>query len=350
MVEAIVSDLAEQMYFAKFHRLPEKKYFSVVTTENGGSVDEPVYQLRIRLDSKIKELTTELKIDGPIWSPTVYRSVADGLAKALELTANASAKTDDTTLLSKLLDATPETIELQNQDLSDALQGDFSNPELHEKAALLLGAFVMREHSGYFFEIRSPLSRLTAHLTMAQFLRGSEPFNINGRMAETLMLTAAGDEAQALEQMRSMDTNDAPVAAMVRGLRARNTGDYRELAAVADRSPFGTIQWFYAMVDSLGTPLAWSKLSEEQEKSVDFVRIANDMGYSVEIGHELLEVSVPLEMKETKSIYELAHIGKALPSDVSKVLNEFPEHCLVAGANGNVQVHVIGWGQWAMFL
>jgi hypothetical protein len=53
-VEAIVSDLAEQMYFAKFHQLPDKKHFSVVARENGGSVDEPAYSLEIWLDPQNK--------------------------------------------------------------------------------------------------------------------------------------------------------------------------------------------------------------------------------------------------------------------------------------------------------
>jgi tetratricopeptide (TPR) repeat protein len=234
--------------------------------------------------------------------------------------------------------------------VSESLQNDFANPELHEKAALLMGAFVIREHSGYFFEIRSPLSRITAHLAMAQFLRGTDPFSINGRMAEAMMLMAVNDQAAALEQLRGMDTNDASVNAMARGLRARITADYRELSAATDRSAFENIQWFHAMADSMGTTLAWPKLSDEQRQSIDFVRIANDMGYSVQIGHELLEVSVPLEMKEIKSVYELAHSGKTLPSNVSTVLNDLPEHCFQAGANGKIQVRVIGWGQWAMFL
>ena len=349
VVGAIVSDLAEQMYFAKFHCLPNQKEFLVVATESGGSVDEPVYNLQVQLGSKISEVRMDVKIDGPIWSAEVYRPLAEKLAQAMKLDAGTSAKTDDTSLLAKLIDSSPETIERQNEELSEALQNDFTNPELHEKAALLLGMFVLREHSGHFFDIRSPLSRITAHLAMAQFLRGSDPFSINGQMANTLMLTAVGDQAAALEQLRGMNTNDAPVAAMVRGLHARNTGDYRELAAATDRSPFESIQCFYAMADSLGSTLAWPKLTDEQKKAIDYVRIANDLGYSVEIGHELLDVSGPLEISEIKSVYELWHPGGSMPTEVGKALNELPEHCFQTSAGGKVSVRVIGWGQWAMF-
>ena len=349
VVDAIVSDLAEQMYFAKFHRLPESKGFSVIATENGGSIDEPTYTLQIRLGSKMKELQMDLPVKGPIWSAEVYRPVAERLAQEMQLDAGASAKNDDITLIGKLTDGSPETIEQQNEELSEALTGDFTNPELHEKAALLLGAFALREHSGDFFEIRSPLSRITAHLVMAQFFRGSDPFNINGQMANAFMLTAVGNQAAALEQLRAVDTNDAPVAAMVRALNARNTLDYRELAAVADRTPFENIQWFYAMSTSLGTPLAWPKLTAEQKRAVDYVRLANDLGYSVEIGHELLDVSIPLEMNEIKSVYELAHPGQSLPQKIGAVLNQMPEHCFQIDPRGKASVRVIGWGQWSMF-
>jgi tetratricopeptide (TPR) repeat protein len=267
----------------------------------------------------------------------------------LEVNAGTSDQTEDTSLISKLLDGTPETIEQQNQEISQALESDFTNPQLHEKAALLLGAFTLREHSGNFYEIRSPLSRITAHLAMAQFLGGTNAFGINGQMAEALMLTMVGDQAPALEQLSNMNTNDAPVAAMVRALRARNTGDYRPLGEATDRTPFESVQWFFTMADFAGTPAAWPKLSDEQKHTVDFVRIANEVGYSVEIGHDLLDVSVPLEMQEIKSIYELSHPGQSIPSDIATVLNVFPEDCFSAEDGGRVRVDVIGWGQWAMF-
>lgn len=348
VVDAIVSDLAEQMYFAKFHTLPDKKHFEVSAVEKGGTKDKPVFDLQVRIDSKIKDLRMDLKVDGPIWSPDVYRPVADELGRSIGLTAGASDKAASTAMLWKLLDSKPETIEEQNEEVSEALESDFSNPGLHEQAALLLGAFALREHSGYFFEIRSPLSRITAHLAMARFLRGTDAFSVNGQMAEALMLTLVGNRAPALERLRSMDTNDVGVVGMVNALRARNSGDYRPLTEVTNCSPMEKIEWFSAMADYAGTPLAWPKLTDEQKQTIDFVRIANDTHYSVEIGHQLLRVSIPLEMNEVKSIYEESHPHQTLPSNIGKVLNYLPEHCFSA-ESGKVHVHVIGWGQWAMF-
>ena len=175
IVDAIVSDLAEETYYAAHHELPDKKYFSVKVAEKPGSpVDAPVYELKIRLEPKQSDLKLELNVNGRIWSAEVYENVAAKLGEAVGLKAEESEGAVDAKFLEKLTQAVPETIEEQNQELSTALETDFKNPELHEKAAMLLGAFLLRERSGYFWEIRSPLSRMTAHLAMARFLGENE--------------------------------------------------------------------------------------------------------------------------------------------------------------------------------
>jgi tetratricopeptide (TPR) repeat protein len=348
VVHAIVSDLAEQIYFARFHRLPIQKRSSVVVTETGGTKDAPVYALQIRLDPKM-DVRLELKMDGPIWSSEVYRSTAQRLAEAVRLRASVPRQTEDTTLLTKLLDAKPETIEQQNQAVSKALETDFSNAQLHENAALLLGAFVIRDHSGNFFEIRSPLSRLTAHLVMAQFLRGTNALGTDGEIAEAMMLTMVNNQAAALGRLSNVNTNSVGVAAMVRGLRARNTGDYRPLAAETNRSPFESIQWFYAEADRIDVMLAWLKLSDEQRQKIDYVRIANDLGPTVEVGNELDQKAIPLELEEIENIYLLVHSGQTMPPNIGTALNVLPGHCFETDAGGKIRVQVIDWGQWSMF-
>lgn len=350
IVRAIVSDVAEQMYYAAKHQLPDEKSFSVIATEKpGSSLDEPAYALQIHLDPKQPELKCDVTINGPIWSPQVYKGVAEQLAKAVGLSPGNLAPIGDTELLAKLKDDTPEIIEKENQRLSKELESDFTDPELHEQAAVLLGAFMLRDHSGNFFEIRSPLCRLTAHLTMAQFLRGPRPAGINGRMADAMMLTLVNDEAQAMGQLKGIGTNDAAVLPWVRALQARNTGDYRALDKLDGLSRIEAVEWFCARANYLSTELAWPKLSEEQKQTIDFVRVANDMGFSVEIGHELLAESIPLELQEIQSVYTLSHGKELTKENLVQALNEMPDGCF-SRSGGAVHVHVIGWGQWADFL
>ena len=306
----------------------EQKYFSVTATERLCSPpDAPVYELQINLDQKHTGLKLDVNVNGPIWFPGVYHEVAAALAQAAGLNAGVASKTGDTALLAKLLNGTPETIEQENQVLSGALEKDFTSPELHEQAALLLGAFLLRDHSGHFFEIRSPLSRMTAHLAMARFLSRTNSCGVNGQMAEAMLLTLIGDEAPALERLNAIGTNNAAVIPMVRALRTRNTGDYRPLGEADGLSRIECVEWFSALSDYVAAPVAWSKLSDTQQQTVDFVRVANQEGYSVEIGHQLLRVSVPLELQEIESVYEASHHEKLSRGGLVKALNEMPECC-----------------------
>jgi hypothetical protein len=159
IVEAIATDLAEQIYYAANHRLPEKKYFSVTATKKAGSPpDAPVYGLEIKLDKQHAVLKLDANIDGPIWSPVLYGDLAAALAQSAGLSAALANQESGTEILPDLFGGTAEAIEHENRTLSDDLEKYFANPQLHEQAALLLGTFLLREHSGRFFEIRSPLS------------------------------------------------------------------------------------------------------------------------------------------------------------------------------------------------
>ena len=351
IVETIVSDLAEQMFYAKFHRLPDQKYFSVTATEKPGSPsDTPVYELQVRLDPKQSDVKSEVTIKGPIWSPEVYQTTAGELARTIGLRAGSPAGSGDTLLLSKLTDGTAETIEGENEKISRVLEEDFTNPTLHEQAAALLGAFLLRDHSGLFFEIRSPLCRMTAHLAMARFLNGTRAYSVNGQMAEAMLLTLAGDEAAALEQLNAIGTNAAAAAPMIRALRTRDTGDYRSLGEASDLSPIESVEWFSALSDYVAASVAWPKLNDVQQRTIDFVRVANQESYSVEMGHQLLAVSLPLELREIADVFELSHHKKLSRDGLVKALNELPERCFTTGSDGAVQVRIIGWGQWAEFL
>jgi hypothetical protein len=348
IVRAIVSDLAEQMYYAANHRLPEQKLFSVTATEkSGSSLDEPVYELQINFGAK--QVKCDVAINGPIWSPEVYRNVATEMARTMALNPGQLQRKTDVSLQTRLTDGKPETLEQENQRVSASLQKNFNDPELHEQAALLLGAFMMRDHSGRFFDLRSPLSRLTAHLAMSDFLRGSGSAGVNGQMADAIMLTLAGCEALALERLDGIDTNNAAALPMIRALQARCTGDYRPLDKLERLSPIESIARFYAWADYVSTPLAWEKLNDEQKEAIDYVRAANELDYSVQIGHQLLAVSIPLEMQEIEAVYSLSHREKLTAKTLVTALNELPEGCFTS-VDGQARVRVIGWGQWANFL
>ncbi len=345
IVKNIVADLAEQIYYAKFHRLPAASQFEVSATETLDSAfAAPTYELQINLDDKLRGLKIKLKVNGPLWSPEVYDGVAKTLASAVGLATGAMDSSGDTALLHKLADGTAVALEKENQRLSSELENNFVNPALHEQAAVLLGAFTLREHSGDFYEIRSPLCRITAHLAMARYLGGGNLSTINGSMAEAMLLTLMNNQAAALVKLNDFKTNDVVVAGWVRALHARNTGDYRPLDKLGGLSGVECAEWFYALDRSANTDIAWSKLSDVQKQIPDFVRIANDGGYSVGAGHELLAVSLPLEFEEIDSVYQLSRQKKMKKVDLVPALNQMPDRCFSLGADGQMGAHIIGWG------
>src|SRR5207245_2051096 len=175
------------------------------------------------------------------------------------------------------------------------------------KAALLLGAFALREWSGEFYDVRLPLCRMTAHLAFARALTDKPSSDINARLADAMLETLMNNQVSALEKVTRLESSDAPSAAWARVLKARNTGDYRRLAELKSPTQLERIALFDAFGRSVNVNLAWSRLDEQWIRQVpDFCRIANTIGCSVETGHGSLELSVPLELQEVRAIYEMA--------------------------------------------
>ena len=347
IVQAIATDLAEQLYFAARHRAPTASDLAVESAVEG-TPEAQEFELRLNLEGK--NLVYKIAATGPIFSPGIYAGFGASLADALGLHPRGDASDPgDTSLLQDLLDGTALTIERANQAVSGNLEQHFTDPRLHEEAALVLGAFLLRDHSGKFFDIRSPLSRLTAHLAVARFLESSQILGLNGQVAEAILLTLIGNQTQALEKIQTIDPADASVARMIRALQAINTGDYRALDKVRDRSPVESLAWFTAMADYANCTTAWQRLKKEQKVTVDFVRATDAESYSVEIGHQLLRAALPLEIQEEERVYELYFGRKLVKRELLRALNQVPERCFSIDDTGEAHVRVIGWGQWANF-
>ena len=344
IVENIAADLSEMIYFAKHRRLPPASDFSVSAA---GAAGAPTYRVRIVLDAKTPPLESKLAITGPIWSAGVYQSLVADLAQAVALERPAGAKKEnDATLLLALAKPTAEGIEEEDANLSAALEENFTDALLHEKAGLLLAAFTLREHSGDFFDIRWPLGRITAHLAFARFLSSEQ--TVNGQVADAALETLVNNQASALQMLGAIHSPEPAVANWLRALQARNTGDYRPLAATNGLTLLERIEWFRAMAYSVSPEMAWAKLGEKEPiESADFCRIANQENFGVGLGHVLLQLSVRLEMAETGKIYELAHQKSLDGKDAVKALNELPSRCF--SGEGQPRVQVIGWGNWAAF-
>ncbi len=352
IVETLVGDLAKQIFYAKRHQLPDPKYFSVHALEKPQSpFGAPAYELEIVLESNHPEQKIELNVNGPIWAPELYQNIAAALAKDVGLDAvpPSPAQADDD-LLRKLTDGSAQTIENEDHKISKTLEKDYAKPELHEQAALLLGAFALREHSGNFYDIRPALCQITAHLTVASWLGSNQTRGINGQMAEAVLFALMNNQATALDKLGQINQQSEAVAAWTRALRAWLTGDYRPLTDWDHDTMIERIAWFHAFTQRASADKAWAKAAGERENIPDFSRIAEAEAYSVETAHDLLRISQPLEIKEITAAYEAYHGEPLRQQDLVAALNQLPGHGFAREEEGNIRVEVIGWGQWAMFL
>jgi hypothetical protein len=350
IVQTIITDLAEMSVFAKQKSVPQPGELLVVVQEKSDSeIDSPTYSILITLDKSKPAIKCDLTVNGPIWSPGIYtnlvRKIFDTIGTPTDVVA---AGPQDTSLISNLTELTARNLQEQNLALSHCLEDNFCNPLLHEKAALLLGAFMLRDSSGGFFDLRSPLCRLTAHLALASQFSGQSGTGLNGRLANAILLTLINNQKTALENLAGIDAVDPLVQPWLRALRSRNTCDYRALASVARPSLLEKIELFRASCASIDIDIAWGKLSDKEKETVpDYCRVANANSYSVETGHELQAVSLALEIAELDQVYSLDHGTKLKKDKLTEALNTPPERCF--SASGSNRIRVIGWGQWACF-
>jgi hypothetical protein len=65
VVENIVTDIAEMIYFARNHSLPDAKQIAVDARENGGAADAPAYDLTVKIGGS-SPIQTKLNLSEPV--------------------------------------------------------------------------------------------------------------------------------------------------------------------------------------------------------------------------------------------------------------------------------------------
>ncbi len=343
IVAAIVTDLAEMADFAAKGRIANRISVSVTEREDS-QFRQPVYEIKA-LANKSADKT--LVLNQPIWAPGLYADLARDLITDPTRPAQRADPSDLTTLL-ELAYLEPGTIEAENQRISSQLATNFYDPVLHELAAVILGAFALREYSDNFYDVRLPLCRMTAHLAFAQALSDKDRgYGINGRVAEVMLATLMNNQTDALQKLAALPT-EPRLQPWVRALRVRNTYDYRELRDQTDLTRLERILGHAALSRGVTADAGWDQLSPEMtSRASDASRIAYGESYSVELGHQLLESSLRLELTEIAKLQQLLGRKAARETELVEFLNEIPEGSCV---DKEGKVRIIGPGQWAAFL
>jgi len=353
IVESTAIDLAGMAYYARHGQAVEAGQLQVEAQEIAPEGEKPLtYRLRIRHPEFAVETT--LPVTGSIWDPAMYQSVVELLFDRLQI--DPAKVPSDASIghasLRELTGATAETIERENGMISAGLAAHFLTADRHDQAALLLAAFTLREHSGKFFEIRSELCRMTAHLAFAQAVRRGAPATLEGQLAAAGLAALYGDQRAALRLIDGLPAGEPSIEAWSRAWRIRITGDYRLLTGVKDPTLLERREAFAAKVQAIDVALANGILAKtDQLRNLDdWSRILNARKPGVEIGHEILRRSVGDEINEARQVFLLATGEQLDEAAYVEKLNAEPEPCVAGRAGGPAAVRVIGWGHWAAFL
>jgi hypothetical protein len=265
------------------------------------------------------------------------------------LAAGAVARTaaDDPSVLTALLDLTPLTLEAQNAAISARLSDHPLDAAAHDAAALLLGAFAMREAAGRLTDHRHALSRLTAHLVLARALDPPRPPTVAGDYASALLLALSGRGAEALAALDTLESRRTaePYASWNRALRLRLTQDWRASEVSARASLLEQLEYFRARVGTLPSHRVVAELDLAPVAPVaDWGRIALDTAAGVETGNRFVSPELNAELLEIREVWRATH-ATPLPAPLTDVLNVPADDSV--GLQG---VRVLGWGLWASFL
>jgi tetratricopeptide (TPR) repeat protein len=347
IVETVLANLTEMIVYARQASKGEIKVSVDAAEKPESTFGTPVYLVEV-LPGPAAAFKTQLQVNGPIWSPAIYEQFAAKIAQHVGLARRAATQpTALPPLAEKLLDFTPTVLEAENQRLSKLLNGDFTSPDLHEQAALLLGALALREFSYEFYDIRSILCRITSHLAFANLIRGQPRYSQDGLIADAVLCGLMNNQAAALEKIKAIDQAIPAAPEWCRALRARITCDYRELDKQTQRAGIERVMYFYAMTKAIGGDAARKKLDGATFSSAaDFSRIAHGPSYySVGFGHELLKVALTLELAEAAAAYKAFHGTELKTENLVAALNHLPQRSISKDG-----IRIIDWGTWALFL
>lgn len=230
MVSEIVGSIAAMAAYARHPPKPSPNDWRVTIdfasrSAGSGASLKPLH-MKLRVAGKL------LALDVPsyLFSPEAYVPLARALLPTRSSEAPSRLLADDA-LLAALLDLRASVIEEQSGRVSDALELDPLHVAAHGQAALILGAFALREAAGHFSDVRPALHRITAHLALAQTLREGGAPGLAERYAELVLLGLVNRQREAIDKLEAIEAStDAPTErAWLRALRLRITGDWRIL-------------------------------------------------------------------------------------------------------------------------
>jgi hypothetical protein len=247
--------------------------------------------------------------------------------------------------LHALLTPTAKDLQQANERISARIKASPAAAEVHEEAAFLLGVFGMRENARQFGDLRPLLCRMTAHLALAEHLRGGGKPTLIGEWARVFHDYHAGRPMQARERMQSIAA-DADSGRWKRVLELLITKDWRRTSDLSEPSLAEALAHARALQVHCGNSQLMEFVGEREDLQglPDWSRMLSDLGNTVEEGHLAMRSCIGMEFYEMAAIFKLGEDPD--PAKIASFIGQQSESALVGG---NGEPKVISDGDWAAY-
>jgi len=294
-----------------------------------------------------------IRIEEHLFAPRTFEPFAREALAGVDLggTRPASGSGEDARLLTALLEPQASVLVHEDLALSQKLEADPKDAGAHERAALLLGAFALRDCAGSSTDIRPALARITAHLALARALPGGQEPGLAGRYAEAVLVTLVGRERDALARLDSLAAGAKSPAqkAWLRALRLRNTGDWRIARDEKQLTLLETLEEFRALVLGQDDDAALDWLDPRKPRPIpDWGRLALSYEFrSMGTSNRFADLSMAMDLREAAEVLMLLHAAPADMSGFFEVVNERPGGSVRRDSDGTARLAVLGRDLWA---
>lgn len=359
LVDFIVRDLAGTAAYAATGRAPRPEDLEVRVSQaaarTGTSPSVRVgASLTLEKGQPPRTAQEELRLTPHLWAPEQYQGIAraflgtDGPPSA----AAAAAKGGGERLLKALLDLRAATLIRENRALSERLKASPRDAEAHEDAALLVGAFALRDEAYWLVDTRPALCRMTAHLALAAVFGAGKPPGVSARYAQAIQLTLVERQKEALDLLAELERSAGPAAeqaAWIRALRLRTTGDWRLSADVPRLTLLEKQAEFRAQATMIDPSAAVARLDTRgaPEAIPAWGRILIGVSAPVEAGQRFGMPTLAMEMQEVQEAWKSLREGPLPEDTLADALNEPPGPLVSRDAKGETRLEVLDWGAWA---
>ncbi len=309
-----------------------------------GSASRPTNRYTVTVDTR--PLNALVDLQRHVWDPASYSAVAAELLG----TAHVEREFRPESILSELADARPSALVELNTRVSAMLAGHFRSPAAHQQAALLLGAFALREASGPFMDHRPALNRMTAHLAAARGLDASVT-TLDGRVAEVILLAVIGRQVDARHNLDAIraELTAARQDAWARVLALRICDDWRTppatSASLLERLEY--VRAVRARTTVSRSLTALDSVSQKEQELPEWGRLAAVDGMDVETGNRFAVRGLGSELADIEKAWGQFHQGQPTPAQLIADLNVMVSRGPVGGALNGAKVSVIDWTLWA---